>query len=76
MTDYLYLCCPHCNILIEISQINCGIFRHGTYKKDHTQIDPHLPKDKCEELVEKGLIYGCGKPFRYNGTSLEVCEYI
>ena len=72
--------CPHCSCLLIIEQINCGIFRHGIYKNDFVQIDPHLPKNKCDELIEKNLIYGCGKPFKIeqnNDVLIAIeCDYI
>ena len=33
--------CPHCEEYIIIEQINCAIFRHGIYKLNFTQINPH-----------------------------------
>ena len=80
-TSQLFLIeCPHCNQIIEIELINCGIFRHGTYKATGEQIDPHMSKEGCDEVVKKGLIYGCGRPFRIidsNGLYIiEICEYI
>ena len=74
--------CPHCKLLLEVEKkkINCGIFRHGVYKKDLKQIDPHMKKDKCDDLFNKKLIYGCGKPFRIkkieNKYIIEICDYI
>ena len=56
--------CPHCYTWIQIDEINCAIFRHGQYKETGVQIPPHLEKKACDELIEKGLIYGCGKPFK------------
>ena len=58
--------CPHCKLLIQIlkKEFNCKIFRHGIYKKNYRQIDPHLPKVLCDALKEKDLIYGCGKPYK------------
>ncbi len=48
--------CPHCNeeVLIFSYEINCGIlredpediFRHGVFKSNMCQINPHLPKIK------------------------------
>ena len=60
----IYINCPHCDDMVEIIEINCGIFRHGVYKKNGIQMGPHTPKEICDEDFEKGLIYGCGKPFR------------
>ena len=54
MNDEDVVCCPHCSEFIIIAKLNCGIFRHGIYKDDGKQIDPHLCKEECEELVESG----------------------
>lgn len=71
--------CPHCLNLIFIDQINCAIFRHGVLKSNNEQINPHLSKVECDILIEKDLIYGCGKPFEiikiednYIG---QICDY-
>lgn len=72
--------CPHCQLTIEVVQVNCAIFRCGVYKKDMTQIPPHLEKAQCDALVEKQEIYGCGKPFRLvvneKTYACEKCDYI
>lgn len=60
----IYVKCPHCNGLMEIDEINCAIFRHGYNKETGLQIPAHLEKKACDELIKKGLIYGCGKPFK------------
>ena len=71
--------CPHCEQPVIITKINCGIFRHGVYKKTGKQIKPHLKQCECERLIKNQLINGCGKPFRvvkkddhYNS---EICDY-
>jgi hypothetical protein len=72
--------CPTCNEYIVIEKLNCGIFRHGILKETGKQMDPHLCKEKCDELIEKGLIYGCGHPFQIlneNGVwKIQSCAYI
>jgi hypothetical protein len=74
--------CPHCNLIILVEKINCGIFRHGINKKTFQQIDPHLSKDKCEMLINNNEILGCGKPFRVNKNNntnefvVTICDYI
>ena len=69
--------CPHCNVPVEIEQINCAIFRHAVYKQNNQQVPPHLPKAQCDQLVEQNLVYGCCKPFRVNHKNeAEVCDYI
>jgi hypothetical protein len=76
----IILPCPNCNLLVYIQDINCAIFRHGIYKESGEQIDPHMCKDKCDELAKKEEIWGCGKPFKivYEDSmpTLVVCDYI
>jgi hypothetical protein len=69
--------CPHCNELIWIDQLNCRIFRHGTFKHNYEQIPPHSSKQDCDLWKEQDRIYGCGKPFKINedGT-IVICNYI
>lgn len=72
--------CPHCNCFVQIEQINCAIFRHGTYKHNGQQLNPHLPKAECDRLVAAEAIHGCGRPFRVerqgDGLVAVVCDYI
>ena len=77
--DFIIVSCPHCNqhIMIYFKEFNCKIFRHGIFKDSHQQIDPHLSKIECDNLVRNNLIYGCGKPFRLkDDLSTEICGYI
>jgi len=79
MDDNIVIC-PHCKDPIIIVELNCCIFRHGVVKSTGEQMDPHLDQAKCDQLVAKNLIYGCGKPFRIiqNNQRMEAvdCEYI
>ena len=72
--------CPSCSQLIEIIELNCCIFRCGVYKKNHKQINPHLDKVKCLQLVKDKKIYGCGAAFKIikldNELKTEICDYI
>jgi hypothetical protein len=77
----LIISCPHCleNILIE--QLNCCIFRHGVFKNNGIQIEPHSPKEQCDHYIQNKLIYGCGKPFKIiknenNEYNSIICDYI
>lgn len=74
------LICPHCREFIIIEKINCGIFRHGVFKKNGNQINPHAPKKLCNLYIRRNMIYGCGKPFRItlqdNIFTTEICDYI
>lgn len=78
----LILKCPHCHdyVLIYKKEFNCKIFRHAYYRDSYKQIDPHMKKEECIRLLEQGLIYGCGKPFKLielnNEYILEKCDYI
>jgi len=72
--------CPHCNEPILIEELNCKIFRHGVLKSTNQQINPHLSKSECDNLILNDLIYGCGKPFIINiidnNYKVEICDYI
>lgn len=82
MEDYVILECPHCKEFVYINQreINCGIFRHGVFKHNNQQMGPHSTKEECDDVKNKDLIWGCGKPFRVyitgNKYYIEICEYI
>lgn len=78
MEPYIILTCPHCagTILVYKHEINCAIFRHGTYKSTGAQMEPHAPKDVCDALKASDTIYGCGKPFRIIDSTAVECDYI
>ena len=44
VNDEKIIQCPHCHEDIIMIKLNCGIFRHGIFKIDYKQIDPHCPK--------------------------------
>jgi len=71
--------CPHCDEYVIIEKLNCGIFRHGIFVNGK-EMNPHTPKNLCEEFVKQKIIYGCGKPFRIfkdeNKYNIEICDYI
>uniref|UniRef100_A0A6C0DUW6 Uncharacterized protein n=1 Tax=viral metagenome TaxID=1070528 RepID=A0A6C0DUW6_9ZZZZ len=80
LKEDIVVLCPHCNLCILIEKLNCRIFRHGIIKKTGKQMDPHAPKDICDEYIKHDDIYGCGKPFMIieheNGFTAIVCDYI
>jgi len=73
-----YFECPHCNMLCQVlkDEIKCKIFRHAVMKKDMKFIYQHAPQSECERLVQSGAVWGCGKPFKFDGTTVEKCGYI
>ncbi len=71
--------CPHCDgtIVVLRNELNCQIFRHGVYKNNlNIAIPPHTSKVECDRLIDNELIFGCGKPFRFDGTTATICDYI
>jgi hypothetical protein len=68
---YTFLC-PHCQCLIQVpnTQINCTIFRHAVYNHNYKQIPPHSTKEVCDDLFMNGKIFGCGKPFLFDGITV------
>lgn len=68
--------CPHCNEYVWIEQLNCRIFRHAVFKTG-SPVHPHSTQSECELFLEKGLVYGCAKPFQILDTGEVVkCDYI
>lgn len=74
--------CPHCNQMIEVkkTELNCRIFRCGTYKSNSNPIPPHTSKIECDRLKQSELIFGCSKPFKFvtidDINDVIVCDYI
>jgi len=80
--DLIIFDCPWCQGTVQVkkSELNCKIFRHAIIKTTNQQINPHAPKHECEDLVAKGKVYGCAKPFKITGSvgsfKIEKCDYI
>jgi len=76
------LICPHCKdyFIVNKKDINCAIFRHAVFKKNFHPINPHETKEKCQELVDNNLVFGCAKPFKLilnnDKYEAEICDYI
>jgi hypothetical protein len=70
--------CPHCTgaVIVPPNMVNCKIFRHGIYKSSCLPINPHASKAECDRLFREGLIEGCGKPFRFTGDEVSICQYV
>ena len=79
--DFCFFKCPHCEqeIIVCIKELNCRIFRHGTYKHNYQQVDPHMNKQYCDMLIAENKVFGCCKPFEIiekNGKKYSIkCEY-
>lgn len=80
--DFYFFRCPNCNdeIIVHKNDLNCKIFRHAVYKNTYKQVDPHLPYEKCKELIENDKVFGCCKPFQIilkdNKLYVQICDYI
>lgn len=81
--DYICEQCPHCQqyVIVAISEINCGIFRHGVERTSFQQMNPHETKEQCDNMASQEQIYGCGKPFKVTRAQddtykFEACEYV
>ena len=77
-SGYYYFACPHCNTMCQVHKkdIRCTIFRHAVYKKNLSFVDPHATETQCSKWIEDDVVYGCGKPFKFDGESIEKCGYI
>ena len=67
--DLLIFKCPHCNEDIEVlrNEINCHIFRHGIFKADYQQMNPHEINDILLVLLK--IDHLC-KNHNYNWSDL------
>jgi hypothetical protein len=76
--DTFYFACPHCGQMCQVPRdlIRCTIFRHAVYKKDMKFVDPHASQQECERWIREDIVYGCAKPFRFDGVKVEKCGYI
>ena len=77
-TDHIFDC-PHCAQPIQVPKngVNCQIFRHGAFRHNpDIQIPPHAPREICEQLVADNMIFGCGKPFKFDGVTATICDYV
>ena len=75
--------CKHCNeeFIVNRNEFNCMILRHGSYKSNDQNMNPHLPKSECDRLFTAGEIYGCGKPLKIiqikdDEYDVIICDYI
>ena len=77
-SDIFYFKCPHCSLMCQVprNEIRCTIFRHAVFKKNSAFVPPHAPKEECERWLKEDLVWGCAKPFKFNGTTVEKCGYI
>ena len=78
--DYLVFHCPYeeCNILniVYNNEIHCGIFRCGFNKLTNQQIAQHSSKTECDILRNDPNIIGCVRPYRLDGKTPIICDYI
>ena len=77
--DLLVFACPHgCGVHIAVkrSEINCGIFRCGANTVTGAQLAPHATKQECDAASLEAGFVGCGRPFKFDGTTAAVCGYI
>ena len=76
--NIFYFKCPHCGLMCQVprNEINCTIFRHAIFKKNMQFVPPHASQSECEKWLKNDEVWGCAKPFRFNGNKVEICDYI
>ena len=75
--DFYMFKCPHCliSIIVMNNEINCKIFRCGVMKQTGQQVPSHATLQQCDKLSTEHVIYGCGKPFHFDGKTVTTCDY-
>jgi hypothetical protein len=73
-----YFECPHCMGMCQVPRelVRCRIFRHAVSRVTLQYMDPHATEEACAGWVERGEIYGCGRPFTFDGRTARTCGYI
>ena len=76
--NYMIILCPNCNdqIIIDKTDVNCGIFRHGYFINTQTQINPHTSEEDCNNYLKSNNVIGCCKPFMLINNIPQICGYI
>ena len=70
---------PSVGDVVRATDIYCRTFRHAQFKGKAGRwrfVNPHASREVCEGWVRDGLIDGCGKPFRFDGKTVERCGYV
>ena len=77
-SDTFYFNCPHCGNMIQVprNEIRCTIFRHAVFKNGMKFVPPHASEKECQRWLKEDLVYGCAKPFKFDGKKVEICGYI
>jgi len=69
-----------CNWIPITFDCDILVLRHGVYKNNLQQINPHASKKECKKLLENDLIYGCACPLQIIKDNEEykliICDYI
>ena len=58
-----YINCPHCNEIIYITKVKCGLFLHAVNKQNMKALNPHSKKYQIDKLKNSGMMLGCGGKF-------------
>lgn len=76
-SDTYYFACPHCSGMCAVrrSDIRCTIFRHAMWL-DGRFVPPHASRRECEQWLRNREVFGCARPFRFDGERVSVCDYI
>jgi hypothetical protein len=60
----IYINCPYCDNMLEISAIKCGIILHAFNSKTGKQLGAHAKQSTIDKVKNKGLLIGCGGRFK------------
>ncbi len=59
-----YIQCPHCDDVIEIEKVKCGVFLHAYNTKTGKTLNPHTKLYKVDKIRQSGYLIGCGGKFK------------
>lgn len=69
--------CPYCNqtLIVDSTEINCGIFRHAFDTHSGKQADPHTTKEEMKLLLSMPHVIGCGNAFQIRKGIVSACSW-
>jgi hypothetical protein len=62
MGDF-YINCPHCDEIVYITKVKCGLFLHAANNKTMKSLNPHSKQYQIDKLRKNGMLLGCGGKF-------------
>lgn len=62
MDKYIVIQCHHCSkLIVKPKSLLNQPYRHCVWRGDGKDVGIDITEEECNELISKGLVFGCGK---------------